>query len=178
MIAEEFILVPKTTYFKDRPITEQILDNPLVKQKAQQISFLQRLGSEKLVEAEEPVVLSEKDRVFAQLKTLNLPQTKRAEVIYDAIREHDRLGIDGTGYLTLDGKQLKLAASTFLYNLQQNRKKLDHAYYKDLLRLLNIPEHFVANTNAKEIIRQERPTITSKRRKTEEDSSPKKWTSF
>lgn len=154
MNAEEFILIPKRMYLKDRPLAEQILENPKIQQKGMQLSMLQRTEParnepDELVKNQLSTV---KDTVFEQLSMLTEPQKKRSEYIFDEIEKSVRISIDNSGNLTIDGAPLKLTASTFLYNLQQNRKNFDIPLYTSVLEHLSLPEHVVPNTFGKQII--------------------------
>ena len=42
MNAEEFILIPKNQYMRDRPIVDQLINDPAIKAKSKQLSVLQR----------------------------------------------------------------------------------------------------------------------------------------
>ena len=182
MIAEEFILIPKKTYFKELPLTEQILNNPRIEQKALQLSTLQRMEPavetvENLQSLEPKNTVSIKDVVFSQLRTLTDAQLRKADYIYDTIHANGRVDVDSVGNLTIDGTRLYLPASTFLYNLQQNTKVIDKQLYTDILQHLSIPEQFIANKHAKEIIKD--TEASSKYRAESRVTSPtKSWTPF
>ena len=63
MHTEEFILIPKRIFASHQPVKNEVLDNPLYKQKAAQLSLLQRNQSdsmEKPEEAVEPVETADK----------------------------------------------------------------------------------------------------------------------
>ena len=63
MHTEEFILIPKRMFASHQPAKQEVLDNPLHKQKATQLSLLQRNQSnsmEKPEKALEPVETAHK----------------------------------------------------------------------------------------------------------------------
>ena len=63
MHTEEFILIPKRMFASHQPVKKEVLDNPLYKQKAAQLSLLQRNQSnsmEKPEKAFEPVETADK----------------------------------------------------------------------------------------------------------------------
>ena len=63
MHTEEFILIPKRMFASHQPVEKEVLDNPLYKQKAAQLSRLQRDQSnsmEKPGKALEPVEIENK----------------------------------------------------------------------------------------------------------------------
>ena len=63
MHTEEFILIPKRMFASYQPVKKEVLDNPLYKQKAAQLSLLHRNQSnsmEKPVKALEPVETANK----------------------------------------------------------------------------------------------------------------------
>ena len=63
MHTEEFILIPKRMFASHQPVKKEVLDNPLYKQKAAQLSLLQRNQSnsmEKPERAVEPVETADK----------------------------------------------------------------------------------------------------------------------
>ena len=55
MHTEEFILIPKRMFLSDQPVKTEILENPIYKQKAAQLSLFQRNQSEKTQKENKPV---------------------------------------------------------------------------------------------------------------------------
>ena len=47
MSAQEFILIPKENYIKNQPKASQILDDPTITAKSQQLTVLQRVPEKK-----------------------------------------------------------------------------------------------------------------------------------
>lgn len=165
MSAEEFVLIPKRQYIKDRPIPEQILHDPSLKKKAVQLTMLQRerpLLQIQSTEENEEAITTEKtvrDMVFHNLSSLQTPgQIRKSELILDQILNSDRLEIDTNGQLTLDGTKIGVETSTFLYDIQQPTKKIDTAAYTSVLNQLSLPSHLVGNKYAKVIVRGENAT--------------------
>jgi len=154
MNAEEFILIPKKLYLKDRPLTEQVLQNPSIQEKGMQLSMLQRFQPTKQHVVQELSSTKQiREIVFDQLQTLNDQQLKKSEYIFSSIEKNGPVSIDNGGNILIDDSNTGLSASTFLYNLQQTNKVIDTTLYTTLIKHLRIPEHFVANTHAKKIIK-------------------------
>ena len=59
--AEEFILVPKKVYMKSHPYQTQVLEDPDVKHKSAQLSFINRMRSKEHSEAQINEKLPEED---------------------------------------------------------------------------------------------------------------------
>ena len=55
MHTEEFILIPKRIFASNQPVKEEALDNPLYKQKAAQVSLLQKNQSNSMEKSEKAV---------------------------------------------------------------------------------------------------------------------------
>ena len=49
---------------------------------------------------------------------------------------------------------MRVKVSTFLYNFQQPKKKIDLAVYTILLQELKIPQQLVSNTHAKKVLKE------------------------
>ena len=164
MNAEEFVLIPKKDYLKDRPIAEQILQDPKVKEKALQLSMLQRWEpTEQLnVEEETQPITTLKETTLRQLEILTVTEQRKSEYIFDEITASARLGIDNSGHLLIDNTSTGLAIGSFLYDLQKSSKKIDIPLYETLFELLHIPEHMVTNTYAKQIINEKAAKAISK----------------
>ena len=52
MSAQEFILIPKENYIKNQPKASEILDDPTITAKSQQLTLLQRVPEKKEPEKE------------------------------------------------------------------------------------------------------------------------------
>ena len=70
MRTEEFILIPKRMFASHQPVKKEILDNPLYKQKAAQLSLLQRNQSNSM---EKP------EKAFEPVETVNKLMIETAE---------------------------------------------------------------------------------------------------
>ena len=168
MHTEEFILIPKRMFASHQPVKKEVLDNPLYKQKAAQLSLLQRNQSnsmekpEKALEEEkektelmsedseiEPVVKKQRkcddfDSILLELEFMNKNQIKRSKIILDLIKQSETVTIESNDVIYVNKETLGIKASTFLYNLQQPTKKIDIAKYSKMLIALNISPHLVA----------------------------------
>lgn len=155
MNAEEFVLIPKKNYLKERPIADQILQDPQVKEKALQLSLLQRVEAKEHLNADVPVIPETlKETIFAQLSALSHSERQKSEYIYDAIINSTKLSIDSSGGLLIDNIHTGLQVGTFLYDLQRTKKIINRERYRAVIDLLGIPEHMVTNTYAKQIINE------------------------
>ena len=168
MHTEEFILIPKRMFASHQPVKKEVLDNPLYKQKAAQLSLLQRNQSnsmekpEKALEEEkektelmsedseiESVVKKQRksddfDSILLELEFMNKNQIKRSKIILDLIKQSETLTIESNDVIDVNKETLGIKASTFLYNLQQPTKKIDIAKYSKMLIALIISPHLVA----------------------------------
>ena len=168
MHTDEFILIPKRMFASHQPVKKEFLDNPLYKQKAAQLSLLQRNQSnsmekpEKALEEEkektefmsedseiESVVKKQRksddfDSILLELEFMNKNQIKRSKIILDLIKQSETLTIESNDVIDVNKETLGIKASTFLYNLQQPTKKIDIAKYSKMFIALNISPHLVA----------------------------------
>lgn len=185
--AHEFILIPKEVYIQDKPIPQQIIYDPDIKAKAKQLSLLQRTtqpGADDATESTAAQIAAEqsvKDFVFEQLEPLFVSdaQKRKSEFIYQLIERNERISVDKSGSLTIDGTKAGISASTFLFHLQQTNKKFDVDLYKTIINILNIPEHVVPNTYAKQIIKEREEAPRAKRQRGKDESAgaaEKQWT--
>lgn len=172
MNAEEFILIPKQIYMKDRPLTEHILQNPEIKEKGMQLSMLQRMEpKESTDDKSETQSFNLKDFVFQALLTLKPAQLKKSELIYDIIDAHDRLTVDNNGEILIDNNKVGVSLSTFLYTLQQYNKTINKSLYENIFNYLTIPEHLISNHHVKNLIKENKEVII-----TESPKTPQKQT--
>ena len=159
-------------YVESRPLAEQILSDPDIKEKAKQLSLLQRTPKhdykgekEKDVqttaeERQEDVTtskLSEREsfeqQIFQELPSLKPKQVTKSKVILAKILASDQVTINDKGKLMVNGYEINLPASTFLYDLQQPTKKLRDEHEAVISRV-DIPSQMVANQKAKILIEQ------------------------
>lgn len=177
VMAEEFILVPKSAYIKNRPIADQILQNPSVREKSLQLSMLQRLEpKQQLNETDDKPPTSLKEKLMEQLKSLTYSEQQKSEYILNAIINSDRISIDNNGWLMIDQVPIDLQAASFLYNLQQTRKDFNKDIYRTILKELDIPEHMVSNSHAKQLINEKHEKSSETYTKTTTPHTPRKTT--
>ena len=81
-------------------------------------------------------------------------QKQRSEIILNEIQDNERFSIDHSGIINIDDVSTGVAASSFLYNIQQPRKRLVKIYEVILHNLAPLAEHLVSNTYAKEIVQK------------------------
>ena len=91
MRTEEFILIPKRIFASHQPVKKEVLDNPLYKQKAAQLSLLQRNQSnsmEKPEKALEPVETANK-LMIEEEKTEPMSEDSEIEPVVKKQRKSD-----------------------------------------------------------------------------------------
>ncbi len=164
MSAVEFILIPKNVYMKTQSITEQVLNNPQIQRKAQYLSTIQdyvsATPSEDQLQQKPSSLPPAKQRettiaesIMGELTALTASQQVKAKHILKKILDHSQVNIDMSGGLTVDGKAVGLSAATFLWDLQQQNKKLDTAAYETVLKKLLLSDHLVSNREAKTLLK-------------------------
>ncbi len=157
MNAEEFILIPKSQYLQSRPVQEQVLYAPNLSSKSQYLSVLKRYDPDEKRESmrggDQETAPDIKSKILSELTSLTASQQAKSRLIIDQIGKSKRIGIDQDLIITVDGERHGMNAGTFLYNLQQSKARIDEEIYKIILNELNLAEHLVANSKAKEIIR-------------------------
>ena len=195
--AEEFILIPKKVYMKTQPYQTRVLENPDIKHKSAELSIINRMRPKEHIEAQFNDKLSEQDsgvdddenrlkhsnrRADQVLKTLSslLPHSKylKCNYIVDLIKKSNRVLIGEDEKLLIDNSPTDINAFTFLYNLQQPTKKIDSPDYFELLKVLQIKEEQVINSNAKTSIRKSSPETATKRKKIVNKSQKQKRSKF
>ena len=65
----------------------------------------------------------------------------------------ESLTLDIDGYVLIQGKPTLVKIESFLYDIQQNTKKLESVFYPQILKELNLDPNLVSNTYAKQILR-------------------------
>ena len=183
LTAEEFILVPEKVYMKSQPYQFQVLEDPDVKYKSAQLSIINRMRSKEHNEAQINEKLPEEDsdvnvvdnnwaensnkRAVQVLKTLSslLTNSKyfKCENIVDLIKKSSCLSIGEGEKLLIDNSPTDINAFAFLYNLQQPTKKIDSPDYFEFLKVLQIKEEEVINSNAKTSIRKNSQETATKK---------------
>ena len=158
MSAQEFILIPKENYIKTQPKALEVLDDPTISQKVDQLTLLQRIPPSKdTEELKESKPMETKDtihkRVLRSITMLNPHQTDKSKTILEKLQSNPDISINEEGVITIDDYPTTIDASNFLYALQQPTKKLYHPDYKRILEKINISQDLVSNAQAKEIVR-------------------------
>ena len=90
--------------------------------------------------------------IIAELGSMKKSKIDRSEIILDLIMKSDLITIEGNNVLHINQKPLDVKVSTFLYILQQHRKKINIKKYSTFLNALNVSPHLVANIYAKQIL--------------------------
>ena len=195
--AEEFILIPKKRYLrmqqKDESYVGRILNDPNVRHKNHQLSFLKRLQTRKQSSDTVNVGLESEPEQSAEESVETLPDEKqssgqyekvlfglsileghkldRVRNILEIVKNSDEITIDeisGNFVLTSLG-DTGLKATTFLYNIQQPTKRIDKNLtpYENILNAIDIEEEMVINKYAKAVVRRklERTQLRSENKK-------------
>ena len=79
-------------------------------------------------------------------------QIEKSKPILKKLDESAELSIDNDGTLKIGDRSTTIDATTFLYNLQQPRKRLHDPDYKTILENLDISPTLVANADAKQLV--------------------------
>ena len=79
-------------------------------------------------------------------------QIEKSKPILKKLDESAELSIDNDGTLKFGDRSTTIDATTFLYNLQQPRKRLHDPDYKTILENLDISPTLVANADAKQLV--------------------------
>lgn len=178
MSVEEFVLIPKNTYARQRPLVEQVLENPDIRSKANQLHFLSRFTKHEENSENEPFVpLVIKQKTMKELTSFSPSQLTKASLIYDRLVADTDYSVDNSGFIVFKNNPLSINTSTWLHNIQQPRKVLT-ADELQIVKHLKLPEHLVANTFAKRI-GNESTVVTALNNKLDEsfsggEPSPKK----
>ena len=78
MHTEEFILIPKRMFASHQPLKKEVLNNPLYKQKAAQMSLLQRNQSNSM---EKPEKALEEAKAAEEEKEKTEPMSEDSEIV-------------------------------------------------------------------------------------------------
>ena len=202
MHTEEFILIPKQMFITKQPHKSEIFENPQYKNKAIQLSLMQRnklredVGKrDKVIQTDptnierdvdeadtvvhtDPTKFEDEEKMEASsddsemdpivtkkptvesfesiMKNVKLKEDhkiKRAEKVLDFILQSNQITIGEESQLIyIDNKPTDVNVSSFLYNLQQPTKNIDHEAYSRILLLLRLEPDLVSNTYAKQIL--------------------------
>jgi hypothetical protein len=149
MSVEEFILIPKNTFVRQRPVIEQIFADPDIKSKTSQLNYLSRMKNVGHEANDKPIVPPNvKQQTLNELTSFTPAQLTRASLIYDKVLSSDNYSIDNNGILLYKNYPTSITVSTWLHNLQQPNKILSTDEL-DIVKRMKIPAHLVANRRAK-----------------------------
>ena len=173
MHTEEFVLIHRKMYANEHPQITQFLNNKNVREKAKQISLLQRRESppatsttqkdtqqqkditlenvkdelnETRDEKNDTIVSTEiREQVLRDIKHLVRIKFEKASIILEKIEESGSLSLDQTSRLMVNKSRTEILLADFLYDLQQTSSKLSHEHYK-VLTFLDISSQLACNT--------------------------------
>ena len=77
----------------------------------------------------------------------------RANIVLKQLLRVEFLNVEIDGYVLIQGKPTHNQIQTFLYDTQQNLKKLENVFYPQILKELDFDPSLVSNTYAKHIHR-------------------------
>ena len=84
---------------------------------------------------------------------LEANKLERANIVLKQLFKVESLTLDVDGYVLIQGKPTLVKIESFLYDTQQNTKKLEGVFYPQMLKELNLDPSLVSNTYAKQILR-------------------------
>ena len=177
MHTEEFVLIPRQMYANEQPQIAQLLNNKNVREKAKQISLLQRSKSPPapyttqqdtqqqtdniLENVKDELTRDDKidttisteirERVLRDIKHLDRKKFEKASIILEKIVESESLSLDQTLRLMVNKSSTGILVADFLYDLQQTTSKLSLEHYK-VLTFLDISSQLTCNTYAKKFL--------------------------
>ena len=168
MNTQEFVLIPKSFYTKQKHSTLQVLRDPEVEQKAKSLTLLQRNKTFPDPSTVEKKEKTSKENILKSLDMLTAAQKQRTREILNKIESSETIDFDETGDITVNKISTKISLSTFLYNLQQPNKNLTDPSYSIIPKELMVNPNLLPNRNAKNILN---PSTTRKRAEPTRDES-------
>ena len=84
---------------------------------------------------------------------LEANKLERANIVLKQLFKVESLTLDVDGYVLIQGKPTLVKIESFLYDTQQNTKKLEGVFYPQILKELNLDPSLVSNTYDKQILR-------------------------
>ena len=84
---------------------------------------------------------------------LEANKLERANIVLKQLFKVESLTLDVDRYVLIQGKPTLVKIESFLYDTQQNTKKLEGVFYPQILKELNLDPSLVSNTYAKQILR-------------------------
>ena len=179
MHTEEFVLIPRQMYANEQPQIAQLLNNKNFREKAKQISLLQRSKSppspsttqqdtqqqtdnilenakDELNETRDDKIDTKvsteiRERVLRDIKHLDRKKFEKASIILEKIEESESLSLDQTSRLVVNKSSTGILVADFLYDLQQTTSKLSLEHYQ-VLTFLDISSQITCNTYAKKFL--------------------------
>ena len=178
MHTEEFVLILRQMYANEQPQIAQLLNNKNVREKAKQISLLQRskyppapttqqdtqqqtdsilenvkdelneTGDDKIVIK---VSTEIREQVLRDIKRFDRKKFEKASVILEKIEESESLSLDHTSRLMVNKSSKGILVADFLYDLQQTTFKLSLEHYK-VLTFLDISSQLTCKAHAKKLL--------------------------
>ena len=181
MRSQEFILIPKENYVEEQRKSSEVLFNPTISEKAKQLTLLQRQKStvgkqdnstfSKVPENQENSV---EKRVLKSLSMLKPGRLEKTKPILTKSYGAPDVEVNEDGFLTVGDRATTIEATSFLYNLQQPKKRLHDPDYKRILERIDISPSLVANSDAKKILQRTRSkTIVRPKIKTPAEATTK-----
>ena len=95
----------------------------------------------------------EKSNAKTAEELLEANKLERANIVLKQLFKVESLTLDVDGYVLIQGKPTLVKIESFLYDTQQNTKKLEGVFYPQILKELNLDPSLVSNTYAKQILR-------------------------
>ena len=166
-------------YANEQPQIAQLLNNKNVREKAKQISLLQRSKSppapsatqqdtqqqtdnilenikDELNETRDDKIDTKisneiRERVLRDIKHLDRKKFEKASIILEKIEESESLSLDQTSRLMVNKSSTGILVADFLYDLQQTSSKLSFEHYK-VLTFLDISSQLTCNAYAKKFL--------------------------
>ena len=151
----EFVLIPRQMSANEQPQIAELLNNKNVREKAKQISLLQRSKSppapstkqqdtqqqndnilekikDELNETRDDKIDTKvsRERVLRDNKHLDRKKFEKASIILEKIEESESLSLDQTSRLKVNKSSTEIFVADFLYDLQQTTSKLSLEHYK------------------------------------------------
>ena len=172
MHTEEFVLILRQMYANEQPQIAQLLNNKNVREKAKQISLLQRSKyppapttqqdtqqqtdnilenvKDELNETRDDKIVIKvsteiREQVLRDIKRFDRKKFEKASIILEKIEESESLSLDHTSRLMVNKSSKGILVADFLYDLQQTTFKLSLELYK-VLTFLDISSQLTCNT--------------------------------
>ena len=157
------MLIPCNMFTTEQPQVSQILNNPFTKNKSKQLSLLQSTSKQEPPEAiiqqnteqqTDDVTVSDEeekqqsipdDSVIDDIDFLDKEKFGKAKITLKKINRSHNISLDVEGKILINGRNTDIAASTFLYALQQTSSKLLPDNYQ-VLSYWNPAPHLTCNT--------------------------------